>query len=112
MAVPTITINGDGTTTYAFGSGALGAITGGSFEDAGGIGIQCTAISGATVTVSLSNDGGTTKTDALLIPVGSATGVVSFAATGAWRVDTSGFTQVWVTSTAGTCTIIVRTYRG
>lgn len=84
-----------------------------SAEDgiAGGIALHITALSGATVTVRLTqNNSG--YVDALMIPVGSATGVTSATAVGAWRVDCSGFLNVNLLSTGGTCTVHWAAYRG
>lgn len=84
-----------------------------SAEDAiaGGLALQVSAISGATVTVRLSQNGSDYVT-ALMVPVGSATGVTSASAAGAWRVDCSGFRIVNISSASGTCTALWDTYRG
>lgn len=97
--------------SLTFASGENKNLIGAEDNLAGGVALQITAISGATVTVRLTQDN-TNFVDALMIPVGSATGVTSATATGAWRVDCSGFVNVNVLSTGGTCTIKFQPYRG
>lgn len=74
--------------------------------------LQITALSGATVKVQGSMDGGTTKVDLQMMPWGSSTGVSSATATGGFRCDVAGIPNVYLDCAAGTATISYRFVNG
>lgn len=81
------------------------AVIGGCTETKASIlAIQTIALAGATLTVEGSLDEGTTWNALLMMPWGSATGVTSATATGAWRVDIAGIPLIRINSSGGTST--------
>lgn len=67
--------------------------------------LQLITVTGSTLKVQGSLDGGTTKVDLLMIPGGSATGVTSTTSAGLWRVDITGIPYVYLDCAGGTSAV-------
>lgn len=93
-------------------AGTSTQIGGGVDETANILCLQITALSGATVKVQGSMDGGSTKVDLQMMPWGSSTGAGSATATGGFRCDIAGIPFVYLDCAAGTATIYHRIVTG
>ena len=87
-------------------------IGGGVDETANILCLQITALSGATVKVQGSMNGGSTKVDLLMMPWGSSTGVASATGVGGFRCDVAGIPNVYLDCAGGTATIYHRIVNG
>lgn len=77
----------------------------GAVETAQTLALQLITVTGSTLKVQGSLDGGTTKVDLLMIPAGSATGVTSTTSAGLWRVDITGIPYVYLDCSGGTSAV-------